>query len=832
MSAKKKAGKRQQKSGVGKFLQENPDVVICIGLALLVYLFFAPVIFTVGEFASSDAITNFSLRPYVESVERQGEFPQWIPYIFSGMPSYAALLVTGTRWWDFIAMIVFGIAKFIGQILSSDVARVSTYYAVYAVGMYLLILTKLKDRFVASFAAIAAVFSTFVIVWVMIGHNTKPAALMTYPYLLLLVEKLRTHRWGWLTAILLIGVLHVLAESSHMQLIYYAILTFALYFFTEIVIAIVRKDSIIPVGKVAVWMGIAAVFAVAMSADRYLSVREYTPYSTRGSQSILADTGKSTSSDGLDYEYATNWSFSPEEMITFLIPNYFGFGKLPYRGELTGNRTVYVHTYWGQMPFTDAANYMGIGVLLFALVGIYLYRKEPFVIFLTILSVFSLLLSFGKNFPVLYDLFFYYVPLFNKFRAPSMALVMLQFAVPILAAYGVYGMLQRIREKKNAKQVERMLRWLIGAMAGFFALGVLFALVGQEAYLEAVRNSATGKQLPAALHQFIYEQMIRDWWVTALIGVAFPVLFWLHFRQRLQWRWFIVLFLALLLFDLWRVARRPMEIPEQSLRESIFQEIDLYQIIRSDTTHFRILDLRAPSPNFPAYFFLEHIHGYSSAKMRVYQDLMDVAGQGNGNIILNPFLWSLLNMKYLIVDRELRQTFPALQPVAQSQQTRAVLYRNWAVLPYAFFVDSVAVAEPIDILHHLRDGDFDPQKLAFVEKPLPTPVLPVTETAKVQLRKRSAHQIIIETETEAPHFLFLSEIHYPPAWHARIDGKETEIYKTNYAFRGLIVPPGKHTVELYYYSSAFALGKNLSLGVNIAFFLILLVLYWYQKRRG
>lgn len=136
-----------------------------------------------------------------------------------------------------------------------------------------------------------------------------------------------------------------------------------------------------------------------MSADRYLSVLEYKSSSTRGSGPIQQSTTKAQdNTGGFDYDYCTNWSFSPEETITFLIPNYFGFGKLEYKPNKNTKGQI-VQSYWGQMPFTDAANYMGIGVLALALIGIIAFRKDIFIHYLIALSLISLFLSFGKNFP-------------------------------------------------------------------------------------------------------------------------------------------------------------------------------------------------------------------------------------------------------------------------------------------------------------------------------------------------------------------------------------------------------------------------------------------------
>ena len=136
-------------------------------LALAVMVFLGKAIFGNG-FGSSDNIASNSFRPYLQEAAKNGEFPQWMPYIFSGMPSYAALLTTGERTWDFVSGIVFTVAEYFGKIFGSDVARIAFWYILYAVGMYLLMRTKKHEQFTSFFTAFAAVFSTFVITLFMI----------------------------------------------------------------------------------------------------------------------------------------------------------------------------------------------------------------------------------------------------------------------------------------------------------------------------------------------------------------------------------------------------------------------------------------------------------------------------------------------------------------------------------------------------------------------------------------------------------------------------------------------------------------------------------------
>jgi hypothetical protein len=515
-------------------------------------------------------------------------------------------------------------------------------------------------------------------------------------------------------------------------------------------------------------------------------------------------------------------------MITFLVPNFFGFGKLEYRGPLSNNRPVMLHTYWGQMPFTDAANYMGIAVLVLALLGAWRLRREPFGVALVLIAVLGLLLSFGKNFPLVFDLFFYHVPLFNKFRAPSMALVLVQVAVPLLAAAGLSTVLRWRWHPEPATQT--FFRWAFAGLGLWLVVGMIVWAFFEQTYLDAVAQSATGKQYPPAIHAFIWQEMISDWFVTTLIGLATLAVLWWYVRGRWSTDTVAVVLVGLLLWDLWRVAWRPMEVERRKPEETVFRQTDYIEFVRQQRGLFRIADFVSPVPNASAYWFLENIHGYHAAKLRVYQDLMDVAGKGGGSVIVNPFLWNLLNVRFVLT-REPLQMEP-LQLVFRSQQTGVLVYENPAALPRAFFVDSVLVLPPLEILRRIDRGDFDPRRVAFVEEPLPEPIQPAGDGASAQVLVHKNEYIKLQVTATGRNFLVLSEIVYPPAWHATVDGKPVPIVKTNYAFRGIIVPPGTHTVELRYRSEAFERGRQMSLGLNVVVLAALLLGGWLERRRA
>lgn len=819
--------KTQVKNTNKSLIPEKYQDILYIGILILsVFIFFYEAIFT-GIIASSDTLASQSFTTYLTEAARSGEFPQWIPYIFGGMPSFASLLTTGERMWDFIPEIFFGVMELFNTIFGNDTARIAMYYVFYAIGMYYLMRSKKKERFVSFFTAFAAAFSTGVIVWVMIGHNTKPVVFSMFPWIFMFMEKVR-ERFSIIYSVLLAIAIHLMLEAGHVQMIFYGFLAFGIYLIIELISRAINKDMPLSVLRTAAVLIVAGGVAFTMSSDRYLSVLEYTPYSTRGTAPIIqSNQNNQTESGGHDYSYATEWSFSPAEIKTFFVPNFYGFGKLDYTGPETGNRTQKIPTYWGQKIFEDVAPYMGIFVLILAFVGVITNWKNAFVKSLLAISIIALIISFGKTLPILYDLFYYNFPSFNKFRAPSMILALVQFAVPILAGFGLSSIISW--KKQLSKRDSKILLGMLGFSALFLILAFIYSSVFQETYIDALANSDSGKRLPANIHNWIYDQMITDWYSVAFILLISVILIWLYVKNKISNTILFSGLFILLVIDLWRVGYRPLEVEEKQVQENYFKSSDVADFLKQDNEQFRILNFNAfPSPNFPAYYELQSAGGYHSAKLRVWQDLLDAADNGNTQMPQNPFIWSLMNVKYIIANQQLQ----GLQPLFQSQSTGNVVYPNPTYLSRVFFVDSIEIAKPLDILTRIKNGDFDASNLAFLEeKPTQKIDFPATNsTAKIT--KYENHLIEIEVEASGSNLLYISEMYYPAGWKAFIDGKETEILKTNYAFRSVIVPAGSHKITMKYHSKAFETGKTLSAASNILMILLLALGIYFETKKS
>lgn len=857
---------------------------IYIGLILLSLLvFFGSVVFGGKFFATSDSVSWLSFVPYLDAMAASGEHPFWIPYIFSGMPAYAAYLVTGDRWWDLSMSALNAVERAVG-LSNYWTNRVILHYFIYGVGMYLLMRSKEMARSVSLYASLAAMFSTWIIVYVMIGHNTKIGVLMAFPFIFMCLERL-VQRWSLLYAGLLVLAVHFMMELNHPQTAFYGLCAVGIWALFEFVGALMKKEKAVALGvaRAIVVLAVAGGFAYGMGMDRYMAIAEYTPYSTRGAKALVADEShKDDPADGgHGYKYATDWSFSPEEMITLVVPNYFGFGKMKI--EAAGNQMV--PTYWGQMPFTDAAHYMGIGVLILGIYGFWANRRNRFVQAMMAIGVFGLLLSFGKNLPVLYDFFYNVVPSFNKFRAPSQSLILLEFVFPVLAAFGLHTLLKRREENDPALDPKKMLRATL--VVGGLLLGLLLLISASKgSYTDAV--AAAAKDHGEHLGQFkdtIFSAMQTDLFFAVLFGAGTMLALYLFSKGSLSSTAFMGILFVALIADLWRVSMRPMEAVPQEQAFAVFQPTDLDEYMRQDTTLHRMLDLTGTPPNYAARQLNQHILGYHAAKMRIYQDMLDVVG--NGNVPTSPLAWNLLNTKYIVSPTNdlnaLNSNFPGarLKLVKPSAGGQQFLFENEAALPRAWFVNRVEVADGKATLEKIRNNEFDPRDVAFVmaapkEKidPVgyaPTAAAPNTaapnaaapnaaaapdstrDTAAAAPAGGSAgngtagngtagngsatvseftpNHFKIAVDAPGTNFLVLSEIYYPPSWKATIDGKPLEILQTNYVLRGMVVPPGKHTIEMRYESASFDTGKTVSLVMNVAMLAMIGGGFYLERRK-
>lgn len=809
MASGKKSQKQQQSVIPPKY--QHPAALAVLFLSLII--FFHEIVFDGKVFVAADTIASKSFQTLVSDAEKEGIFPLWNPYIFCGMPGYASLTVHGERYFDISAFLINRASQLFGVLVNSpEVGWELFYYLLLGAGVYFFVYDKLKNKIAALVSGLAVMHSTFIIILVVVGHMTKVPVIAFFPWIFLILERLK-EKFSIPLALLLVLLTHFMFLPGHLQMIFYCYFALGIYYLFLLVRIVMKREQWQGIIRSGVAFAVASVLAFAMTGDQYLSTLEYSKYSIRGSDPIVSSTQqqqKGATNGGLDYEYATNWSFSPGEVMTFFVPSWYGFGSgVPYQGPETNNRIERIPLYFGPMPFTDAPQFMGVVILMLAGIGFWRNRKDPFVQFSSIVIVIALLISFGKEFPLLYDVMFNYFPMFNKFRIPSMILILVQIFVPVLAGYGMATMMTTPAIKND--RFQQYLRYLLFALGALTVLAFLVKDIFLSLYEMFVPQQMLtpkfGNSAPIAykiVTSFVANEITVGFFLlTATIG-----LFYLYQKSKIGLSTVTVGIVVFVLADLWRVNFKTMDPQPHRNVQDVFNAPSFVSFLKQDTTLYRVLEFENGQPpynNTLAYWRIQSAYGYQGAKMRQIQDIFDVVGLGN------PLVWGLMNVKYIISDRP--DSNAVLFPLF-SGGGKHVLY-NRAELPRAFFVNRYEVAKGLDILNNMKAMNFNPREVAYVMDEINATIDPPHEGASVSYTRYGIQELELNVKATGNNLVFLSESWYPEGWKAFIDGTETPIYRLNYMFRGIIVPKGNHTVTMTFEPEGFYLGKNLSLLINV-----------------
>ncbi|MCB0727464.1 MAG: YfhO family protein [Ignavibacteriae bacterium] len=812
---------------------ERYENFIYIGLILLaVLVFFREGIFSGKIFYSSDIMAYDSFKTFFADAKAAGIFPLWVPNIFMGMPNFP-IIGFPPRSFDFFYYIWLTVYNFITNSDSNYTLPIVIYYIIFGIGFYIYGNYKFKDKLVALYVALAGTFATDFIQRIVVGHNTKVMSLAFFPLILLMIDKLidafddeKEPMFSYKNLInffLLTVMLHIQLSSNHIQMIFYAYLLIGIYLLYQIIYRAVKKVNFSGIIKSSVLFILAAIISVAMNADVLMTMKGYNKYSMRGEASIESKLDPTVKDDApLDYNYATNWSFSPGEVITFMLPYYYGFGDVQVQGQKT-------NLYWGQMPFTTNPMYFGVIPLILCLIGIYYnFRRSPTVQALTVVSVLFLLMSFGRNFSVIYDLFFYYFPFFSSFRAPVMIHHFMDIAIVIISGFGLKSIIDIVKEKKEIENLKRVCYVFFG-IAG---LMLIISVIGfQDSYTSSVINSpladklkqqgANAQQISQYIQQNIipnaYQNSISDLRLHAIFILLVTGLIFMYSTGKTSVKIMLTGIILITLIDLWNVNSKTLHWDNPGDQQNAFGEKDYVSWIQkaeSDPYTYRVAELsggRLSTTNTMAYYGLQAFNGYHGAKIRIYQDAVDVAGGGN------PLLMSLGGVKYVITDKPIPDT-----SFVQVFKGTQLVYENKNFPGRAFFADEYKVEQDITILNNIAQMNFDPKKIAYFEKDINQKIDAPDSTASVKLIKGEIHSVEYEVNASGNNLLVFSDIYLPFGWKAYLDDQPAEFYKTDYFLRSVVVPQGKHKVEFRYEPETFYTGKTISMGANILLGVILI----------
>lgn len=802
-------------------------------ILILILIFFNEGIFGGKVFGSADNVASGSFKTFLDDAKAKGEFPLWVPYIFNGMPSFAALVPHLERMYDISHAVWVTVRDGLYMIFNgNDVWAIVLFYIIFGISFYFLADYKFKDKLIALYCALAAVFITPIIQMIIVGHNSKLIAVMMFPAIFLMLEKIydiiaegRTKENIFKLLLyfgLMVFFVHIQMSSNHVQMLFYFFSGLGIYLVYRVIYSLVKKTNVKPAMIVLAVFILGVGLSAMMYADSYLSSREYNKYSIRGTPSIVqAPTDQKSTTGAADYEYSTNWSFSPIETMTFFVPYWVGFGDVEVKGQR-------VNTYWGQMPFNTMPMYFGIITLLLGFIGIYYNWKKSYIVqSMVVISFIALLLSFGRTLPVLYDILFYNLPYFSSFRAPVMIHILINVAFVILAGYGIKTIIDMTKDKLKSQRFLNTAKFIFPVLA----LPILISVVGfQGYYTEQVQTSTLVQKLQqqganqqqitqyiGQIAQIAYDNVKSEMLIVGFLLLAAYALCYFYIKGGIKYHVFGFALILLMVFDLWHIDFKTLHWDNKTDMQANFKTPDYVDwLLKNDskTNDYRVLNLNKGQPvreNTLAYWRLQNNYGYQGAKLRIYQDMDDVVG------MTNPNAWKIMSTKYIISDQPYEDSM--FTTVFQGSKT---VILNKQFNPKAFFVGSYKVADGMGILNGIKDPGFDPKKLSYLEKEPGVKIDAADSTAKAMITAYDIHSITIEADATGNNLMFVSEVYYPD-WKVYIDGQPAEILKTNYLFRGIVVPKGKHKIEFKFEPTTYYTGKTISVGTNFVLIAIFVV---------
>jgi hypothetical protein len=765
------------------------------------------------------------LKECVDFHEKTGQYTLWTCSMFGGMPAYLIMSGPGNNIFLYLNKILrFGMPYY-----------TMALFFTYLLGMYVLLNVLRINPWISFFGALAFAFSSYNIIIIAVGHVTKAYAIgYMAPMLAGLILVYRKRFWeGISLSALTIGML---IYYNHLQITYYLIIMIFLFLMVYL-ISSVREKTIKDYATASALMIIPVILALAPNIAKLWTTYEYGKVSIRGKTELTSNKDNQTS--GLEKDYATAWSYGIGETMTLLIPDFYGGAS---HGELNEHSITYktlvqnnipnsaeivkqLPTYWGKQPGTSGPVYVGAIVVFLFVISLFIV-KGKFKWWLLICAVLSILLAWGKNFMPLTNFFLDHVPLYNKFRAVSMTLVIAGLAIPLLAIVGFQKM---VSDEKNPKSIIRVMKYT------FYVIGLILLvfLLFPRSLLSFTGPYDTQLGLPDWLMTSIRADRVRLLQLDALrslifISLAFLAI-WLFLIKKIKLKVLIPVMALLILCDMWPVAKRYLnagDFVRDSLMERPFTATKADKFILQDKSpSYRVVDLTEDlDKSARTSYFHKNIGGYHGAKLRRYQEFIDyhLGREKNG---FTQFLST--KPTGLAVNHALTQT-----RFMDMLNTRYLIYNHDAdpiinddAMGNAWFVDSIEKVDNADQEIMALKG-FDPLKTAVIDKRFDNLIgqfMPGKDTSRViHLLEYYPNKLIYEARTSKEALAVFSEIYYYKGWKALIDGVEAPIFRVDYILRGMMVPPGNHRIEFSFRPKSYYTGEKYALAGSLIFIILML----------
>lgn len=788
-----------------------------------------------------------------EYKEKYGHFPYWTNSMFSGMPGYQIAFETPNK---------FSIGYLHNYIFTLGLPKpINFFFLACLMAYYLMMVLRVKP-WIGILGALAYAYSTFDPIIISVGHDTQMIVIGYAPSVIASLLLLLWHRKYILGTVSLALFAAMMLWQNHIQISYYTTITafaLAVAFFID---SIRKKDTKHALTCAGLAL-IAGAVAIGVNTINIWPMNEYQKETMRGGRSELTDTtnAKNKTTGGLDKDYAFHYgSYGIAETFTFVVPAMYGGGsagqelkagsskfaeKLTEVGmpEETAIQYANAYSYWGNQPAHGGPVYLG-AIICFLFLTSLVFVKGWIKWGLLAATIFAILLSFGKNLEGLNYFLYDFLPMYKKFRAPSMSLVIPQMTFVMLACMSLQEILFNSPDKVEAWKKFKKSLYITGgvvAVLGFMyftsdyrgpndtALKDNFvgsmlqqASQGQQPSPQVQQQAEEfGRSMLNSLHDDRQGLFGKDLLRSLLFILAAAAMLYLYLKNKLKAEYAMIGIIVLGSFDVLAVGKRYMgndKFVEPADFESAFNPTPAVQKIKADPDkNFRVFDQASGDPfqSSVASYHFNDIGGYSPVKLALYQDIITrQLSRGNMNV------FNMLNTKYFIVQNQATG-----QPDAQ---------QNPNALGNVWFVKGFSLAKNADdemrILDNLntRDSAVVDERFKNIVGNQPQ----FDSTARIVMKENLNDRIVYESKSSTPQFAVFSEIYYPHGWDAYIDGRKAEYARVNYVLRGMPVPAGNHSIEFRFEPRSVILGDKITMWLSILIHIMLVGGLYLEFRKS
>ena len=883
-----------------KTLMKKIGIYAGIVLLFLVLAYgFVPEVLT-GKVVNQSDITGYRSMSQ-EAVAWNNAHPDdqthWTDSMFGGMPTTSFMPSSDGDWTQ----------SLYNLLLKGK--RPANWLFISLLGAFLLMLSLGVDKVLAIGGAVAVTYCSYNFQIIQVGHNTKMQAIAFLPWVLAAViftyrsalQYIQEHNgWkSWLPKTLLGAVLFGFAlsfqiKANHQQITYYLaimIVIYALYLFLRICLEKTghfgeRSDRRGAFGRffaASALLLVIGLVGIGTNTIKLAPLYEYTQHTMRGGSELSHPEGGEINNSGLQLDYATAWSYGWEELPNMMIPNFNGGSSAgsvnPDKSEVVklfrqagqGNANEIAKSlplYWGPQPFTAGPMYMGAITIFLFVLGLFLYKgKEKWwLLAATLVAVF---LALGSHMMWFTKLFFDYAPMYSKFRTVSMALIVLQFTLPMLG----FITLDRILRQEYSRKEFLNAGWIALALTAGFCL--LCALI------PSIAGSFSGRA-DAQMQDIIVDALKADrkhilsvdaLWSMVLIVVTFGLILWAYSvpknapksyesdphigdARRMQ----AMVGICLLVFvNMFAVGKRYLNsdsftTPRQFNNQFTARQVDKL-ILEDKAPSYRVVDLSADifNDSFNPYWH-KCVGGYSPAKLQRYQDLIDrhivkelqsVAANTRSAKTIEEFqsgirniqVLSALNTKYFILGAEM--------PPIENPEAFGPAWFVDSFVPAETPDEEIALIDSVDLRHTAVIGaDFADARAGFVKNPAGNATDGISEISADDPAERTAEGTavglvnsqatdFIQMTSYAPNELryhysaasartaIFSEVYYPDGWTATVDGAPLDLFRANWIFRAANLPAGEHDIVMRYEPKIYTVSEKASRASSLALFVLL-----------